>query len=300
MDGILLVDKPAGISSAEVVRRVKARVKPLRVGHLGTLDPSATGLLPIMIGEGTKLAAFLEHQDKEYEGRIQLGAETDTLDRDGEVVRTAPVPVLDAERLAEVAARFTGEITQTPPVYSAIKRDGVPLYKLARRGDAVAPPQARTVHVARLELRAEEGDSLRFSVTSSAGFYVRSLARDIGIALGTAAHLAELRRIRSSGFSIADACSLDETLIALEGDGVVDLVGLRRALAAMPEVTVDEALERRLRNGDSSTLLSLVPPQGGLFKVVCNETLVAMARAQSRVTATIVRVFAPPSHQRAG
>src|SRR5690348_3972653 len=140
MDGILLIDKPGGITSAEVVRRIKARVRPSRVGHLGTLDPFATGLLPILVGEGTKLAPFLQDGEKQYEGTIALGVETDTLDPTGLAVRTADVPAITPAMLAETAARFTGRIVQQPPIFSAIKRGGVPLYKLARRGDEVEPP----------------------------------------------------------------------------------------------------------------------------------------------------------------
>ena len=154
MNAIVLVDKPAGISSAEVVRRVKSRVKPARVGHLGTLDPFATGLLPIMIGEATKLAPFIDGGDKEYAGLIRLGVETDTLDRDGAEVRRADVPAISAEKIAQVAAQFTGAIEQVPPVYSAIKRAGVPLYRLARRGDDVAPPEKRSVEIKRLDSSA--------------------------------------------------------------------------------------------------------------------------------------------------
>src|SRR5271156_4430724 len=143
MNAILLVDKPAGISSAEVVRRVKSRVKPARVGHLGTLDPFASGLLPIMIGEATKLAPFIADGPKVYQGVIALGAETDTLDRTGTIIRITDPPELTLATLSQVAARFTGKIEQIPPVFSAIKRDGVPLYKLARRGDEVEPPAPR-------------------------------------------------------------------------------------------------------------------------------------------------------------
>ena len=160
MNAILLVDKPAGISSAEVVRRVKSRVKPARVGHLGTLDPFATGLLPIMIGEATKLAPFIDGGDKEYAGVIRLGVETDTLDRDGAEVRRAEVPTISAEQLAQVTAQFTGSIEQVPPVYSAIKRAGVPLYRLARRGEEVAPPEKRTVEIKRLDLTCEAPDAI--------------------------------------------------------------------------------------------------------------------------------------------
>src|SRR5271156_3419902 len=143
MNAILLVDKPPGISSAEVVRRVKSRVKPARVGLLGTLEPFATGFLPIMIGEATKLAPFIDSGDKEYAGVIALGVETDTLDRDGAEVRRAAVPVISSEQLAQVAAQFTGSIEQVPPVYSAIKRAGVPLYRLPPRRAGGGPPPER-------------------------------------------------------------------------------------------------------------------------------------------------------------
>ena len=197
----LIVDKPAGITSAEVVRQIKARVRPARVGHLGTLDPFATGLLPILIGEATKLAPFLQDGEKEYEGVIRLGVETDTLDRTGAETERAEVPALTSEMLAEAAARFTGTIVQQPPIYSAIKRGGVPLYKLARRGKEVEPPPPREVEISRLQLDApldtKDATSIHFVAICSTGTYMRSLARDIGVALGTVAHLAELRRLRN-------------------------------------------------------------------------------------------------------
>jgi tRNA pseudouridine55 synthase len=298
MNGIILVDKPAGITSAEVVRRIKRHVKPARVGHLGTLDPFATGLLPIMIGEATKLAPFLDGGDKEYEGTIRLGAETDTLDREGEVVRTADIPELSAERLHEVAAHFTGHIVQTPPVFSAIKRGGVPLYKLARKGEAVEPPAPREIEIRGLTLACAGPGALRFCARCSTGTYARSLARDIGAALGTAAHLEELRRTRSGNFALADAAPLDKVVRALESGDLTNLrfVGMREALRDVPEVRIDEILEARLRNGDSRALDSLVPAVAApIFKVVSAGTgeLVAVARATSRVTAVIERVFVP-------
>jgi len=291
MDGVLLVDKPAAMSSADVVRRIKAKVKPARVGHLGTLDPLATGLLPILVGQGTKLAPFLEKGDKEYQGIIALGAETDTLDRYGAVVRVAAVPALDRAALAQVAARFVGRIEQVPPLYSAIKRDGVPLYKLARSGGAVEPAPSRTVEIISLELEPADESSLRFNVVCSPGTYVRSLARDIGIALGSAAHLTELRRLRSSGFSIADAHSLDQALAGIEqGDSSV-LIGMREALAAMAEVSVNEAVRNRLYNGDGAALDGVSVHDPGPFKVVCNRELVAIAELGIDRRASLLRVF---------
>lgn len=293
MDAIVLVDKPAGISSAEVVRRVKSRVKPARVGHLGTLDPFATGLLPIMIGEATKLAPYIDGGDKEYEGLIRLGIETDTLDRDGTVIRTAEVPSLRKEELDAVAAKFTGVIEQVPPVFSAIKRAGVPLYKLARRGETVEPPEMRRVEIKRLTLTLVASDAIRFDAICSPGTYARSLARDIGVALGTAAHLEELRRIRNGAFSIVDASTMPALLEALESGGSeFRMIGLAESLPEMPEVRVDEIVEARLRNGDSRALDSMVPAGGELFKVVtARGDLVAVMRATSRVTAIIERIF---------
>jgi tRNA pseudouridine55 synthase len=293
MNAILLVDKPAGISSAEVVRRVKSRVKPARVGHLGTLDPFATGLLPIMIGEATKLAPFIDGGDKEYAGLIRLGLETDTLDRDGAEVRRADVSAMSDEKLAQVTAQFTGAIEQVPPVYSAIKRAGVPLYRLARRGDDVAPPEKRSVEIKRLDLGCEAPDAIRFVATCSPGTYARSLARDIGIALGTVAHLEQLRRTRNGAFSIADAMPLADVLASLDsGAPLLCLINLRDALVGLPELVVDIAAEKRLRNGDSRALDSQVPPKGPLFKVISDSgELIAVARATSRVTAIVERIF---------
>lgn len=292
MNAILLVDKPAGISSAEVVRRVKSRVKPARVGHLGTLDPFATGLLPIMIGEATKLAPFIDGGDKTYEGLIRLGVETDTLDRDGDVVRRVEVPVISPGRIAEVAVQFTGAVEQVPPVFSAIKRAGVPLYRLARRGDEVPPPEKRIVEIKRLELNCEAPDAIRFVATCSPGTYARALARDIGLALGTVAHLEELRRTRNGAFSIADATALTDLLSALDSGTIPDRrIGLRDALPEMAELVVDAAVEKRLRNGDSRALDSMVP-SGTMFKAVsASGDLIAVARATSRVTAVVERIF---------
>jgi tRNA pseudouridine55 synthase len=293
MNAILLVDKPAGISSAEVVRRVKSRVKPARVGHLGTLDPFATGLLPIMIGEATKLAPFIDGGDKEYAGLIRLGVETDTLDRDGAEVRRADIPAISPENISRVSAEFTGAIEQVPPVYSAIKRAGVPLYRLARRGDDVPPPEKRSVEIKRLDLICEALDAIRFVATCSPGTYARSLARDIGIALGTVAHLEQLRRTRNGAFSIADAMPLADVLESLDSAAPLRcLINLRDALVGLPELVVDATVEERLRNGDSRALDSQVPPNGPLFKVISDSgELIAVARATSRVTAIVERIF---------
>jgi tRNA pseudouridine55 synthase len=289
LDGIILIDKPSGITSAEVVRRIKAKVKPSRVGHLGTLDPFATGVLPIMVGEATKLAPMLEGGEKVYAGVIKLGVETDTLDRDGKVVREAAVPSIDADRLVEIAKQFTGKIDQVPPVFSAIKRDGVRMYKLARKGnpEELEPPPIRTVEIKDLSLQLASSDEIRFVATCSPGTYARALARDIGVALGTVAHLSELRRTRSGHFAIADAIELEGALNA----SPCPRIGLRDALPDLAELNVDDAAEKLLRNGDPRALEGRVPAGHEMFKVIHAGNLIAVAKATSRVTATIVRIF---------
>lgn len=293
MDGIILIDKPSGITSAEVVRRIKARVKPARVGHLGTLDPFATGVLPIMIGEATKLAPMLEGGEKVYEGIIKLGVETDSLDRDGNVVREASVPVIDADRLAAVAMQFAGKIEQVPPVFSAIKREGVRMYKLARKSNPqeIEPPPTRIVEIKHLALALASPDEIRFEATCSPGTYARALARDIGIALGTVGHLKDLRRVRSGHFAIEDAISLEDALL----EPSRHLMGLREALPDLAELNVDDGAAKLLRNGDPRALAGKLPTASEMFKVIHQGHLIAVAKATSRVTATIVRVFNAPS-----
>jgi tRNA pseudouridine55 synthase len=178
-------------------------------------------------------------------------------------------------------------------VYSAIKRAGVPLYRLARRGDDVAPPEKRSIEIKRLDLAIEAPDAIRFVATCSPGTYARALARDIGVALGTVAHLEQLRRTRNGAFSIADATALADVLAALDsGAPPPRLISLREALVGLPELVVDAAAEKRLRNGDSRALDSLVPPNGPLFKVISSHgELIAVARATSRVTAIVERIF---------
>ena len=296
MNAVIVIDKPAGLTSAEVVRRIKRSVKPARVGHLGTLDPFATGVLPILIGEATKLAPFLEGGDKRYAGLIKLGVETDTLDPDGSVVRTAPVPPLNPQCLAGIEQQFSGTHSQVPPVFSAVKRAGVPLYRLARKGIDVRPPPPRVIQVKFLKLETASRDTLRFELGCSAGTYVRSLARDIGVALQSAAHLAELRRLESGGFSLHAAAPLERVLAAIDTQDLasIQLIAPAEALGHLPQLVVDKTQERRLRNGDSSALDALAPAGAEIFRVVhSGGDLIAIARATSRVTAVIERIFNP-------
>jgi tRNA pseudouridine55 synthase len=256
MNGILLIDKPDGITSAEAVRRVKRRVG-VKVGHLGTLDPFATGLLPLCLGEATKIAQFLNTADKRYTGVIQLGSATDTGDRTGAPVRGAPVPDLTAVDLDALARRFVGEHLQTPPMYSALKRDGVPLYRLARKGVEVDRP-ARPVRIDALSFEVAEPAQLSFALACSKGTYIRVLAEEIGAALGTAAHLEALRRTGFGSFDIAQAAALDEW----DPGKKPGFVSLRQALQHLPEVRLDDRAADAARQGKASVLSGLAADLG--------------------------------------
>jgi tRNA pseudouridine55 synthase len=256
--GLLLVDKPEGMTSAGVIRALKPRLGRTKVGHLGTLDPFASGLLPLCLGEATKVARYLLLERKAYEGTIRLGTATDTLDRTGRPVEEAPVPALDEAAAAAAAARFTGRQLQVPPMYSALKRDGVPLYKLARRGiDVERAP--REIEVARLELRLAGPDRLEFSVACSKGTYVRVLAADLGRALGTVAHLERLRRTAVGHFRVEDAHCPDA--VAASPEVPLALVGVREALAEYAAFPASSDCLARLRRGQQGSLRELPRPR---------------------------------------
>ena len=209
-DGVLLVDKPAGVTSSDVVVAVRRMFRLKKVGHGGTLDPQATGLLVLLVGRGTKLSSAAMSGDKTYEGTLRLGAATTTQDAEGEVVSRGDPSGVTRERLeALVASDFTGDLFQTPPMVSAIKVDGVPLYRMARRGEEVER-EPRLVHVFSLRIDEFGVPDTRFTVRCSKGTYVRTLCHDIGERLGCGGHLAALRRTRSGRFSVADAIALDD------------------------------------------------------------------------------------------
>jgi tRNA pseudouridine55 synthase len=272
MHGLLLIDKPEGLTSADVVRVVKRQVC-CKTGHLGTLDPFASGVLPVCLGEGTKIAQFLNTADKEYTGRIRLGSETDSGDLTGNVIRSAPVAAFDAGQLAEVARRFLGESLQVPPMHSAIKHQGVPLYELARKGIAIER-QARRVRIDALQLTADGPEAITFRVACSKGTYVRVLAQDIARALGSVGYLEVLRRVRFGSFRIEAAISLDAI-----GTQPPPVIGLRDALQHLREIQIDASAAQRARHGyapllrsiprgDRDEAVKLVDPQGGLASVI--------------------------------
>jgi tRNA pseudouridine55 synthase len=258
--GILLVDKPEGISSAGVIRSLKHRLGKTKAGHLGTLDPFASGLLPLCLGEATKVARYLLLEEKAYEGRIRLGRETDTLDRTGATTATAPVPPVTEADLARVRAEFSGALRQTPPMYSALKRDGVPLYALARKGVEVERvPRDVTIHA--LDLRLVEPDAIDFVVRCSKGTYVRVLAADIGRSLGTVAHLERLRRSLVGPFRVEDARTPD-ALQAAETPAW-PLVPIGRALAGLRRISLDPGDLAALRHGRQACLRDVAPGRPG-------------------------------------
>lgn len=217
-DGVLLVDKPAGFTSHDVVAKIRGFFRLKKVGHGGTLDPAATGLLVILLGRGTRLSERIMGSDKSYEGVMKLGIATDSQDGDGQVLETKPAGhITDEQILAEMKKRI-GDQMQTPPMVSAVKKGGVPLYKLARKGQVVER-EARLIHVYNFNLLARNGDDISFNLKCTKGTYVRTLCADIGDALGCGAHLAALRRTASGKFNIEDALTMEQIL-------ALDLPGL--------------------------------------------------------------------------
>jgi tRNA pseudouridine55 synthase len=209
LDGVLLIDKAPGMTSHDVVAMVRRKLNTKKVGHCGTLDPLATGLLIVVIGRGTKIQDLLMSEDKEYVGTMTLGVTTDSQDADGEVLETKPVPEIAPERLKAAFAKFDGDFYQMPPMVSAIKKDGVPLYKLARQGKTVER-EPRFVHIFAHEIKKVELPDVEFRVVCSKGFYVRTYAYDIGNDLGCGAHLKALRRTKSGRFTLEHAVTVDD------------------------------------------------------------------------------------------
>ncbi|MEX0832973.1 MAG: tRNA pseudouridine(55) synthase TruB [Actinomycetota bacterium] len=237
-EGVLAVDKPAGLTSHDAVDVIRRSLGTRKVGHAGTLDPMATGLLLVGVGRATRLLRYLSGLDKRYEGTARLGEETDTLDADGGLVRTAEVTATQAD-LDRVVATFVGESRQTPPAFSAVKVGGRPLYRSARRGESVET-KARVVRVKTFEVNSFDGRDFDFTVTCSGGTYVRALVADVGGALGCGAHLIRLMRTAIGPFSLADAVALD----ALE-----DPMPAERAVAHLPRVELSEDEAAAARNG---------------------------------------------------
>ncbi len=284
MNGLLVVDKPAGMTSHDVVAIVRRVTGERSVGHLGTLDPMATGVLPLLLGRYTRLAQFFGDAEKQYVGTIRFGWSTDTFDAEGE--RTSePAPLTRTiEDLRMLARHFHGELDQMPPVFSAKKIQGVPAYKLARAGKDVPVKPAR-IHIHAFELTGLEGDAASFTMCVSAGGYVRSVAHDMGQMAGCGAHLATLRRTKAGPFGLEDSISV-EALKKLSGDEVdARLIHPRLLLPEMPAVTLDESTAGRIRNGMQANVPEFSrAPMLKLFQD--RNELLAIAR---RVAGTLVQ-----------
>lgn len=275
MDGVLVIDKPSGPTSFDVVRQVRALLKVKKAGHTGTLDPMATGVLPICLGEATKVAGFITEGDKAYDATVHLGVETDTQDAQGKVTAEAPVPPLTSQLLETALAPFRGTFEQVPPMYSAVKVAGKRLYELARAGEEVERA-SRQVTVYELTLRDFSSNRLRLSVRCSKGFFVRTLAYDIGRALGCGAHLEALRRTMSGPFVLAQALPLAELPAMAQDRAAVarKLLPLSEALTHLPSLRVSAADAARVTHGVPLE----APPMPGRIRVLGPEgALLAVA-----------------------
>jgi tRNA pseudouridine55 synthase len=259
--GILLIDKSEGPSSAQVVHQVKKLLCAKKVGHLGTLDPFASGLLLVGVNEGTKIADIFLGGVKRYQAVMTLGVETDTQDATGKVLKEQPVPPVGKTQVRALEQKFSGDLLQVPPMFSALKKDGVRLYRLARQGKEI-PREPRPIRIDALRVVKLNDHELEFEVTCSRGTYVRTLAADMGKELGCGAHLKHLRRLACDHLGVAQSIGIDE-LKDRHSQGVIPLVSLRSALAHLRAVTWQSRLIARLRLGQQELLGQIGARQNG-------------------------------------
>ena len=272
LNGILVIDKPPGLSSARVVSIVKRLLQAKKAGHAGTLDPFATGVLIVCVNQATRLARFWLNSAKTYQAELCLGIETDTQDPTGTVISTCEAVDVPEDTLLAVMKSFEGTMNQAPPVYSALKHQGVPLYRLARKGEPFQKP-ARQIRIYRLDILEIALPLVRFEVSCSAGTYIRTLCADIGKILGCGGHLKNLRRTASSGYAITDAIALSELEgLARSGDVARHLTGMSEALPDMASFQADKALTDKLKYGMMITTADVSPscllPGENLVKII--------------------------------
>ncbi|HEY1498576.1 MAG TPA: tRNA pseudouridine(55) synthase TruB [Acidobacteriaceae bacterium] len=287
MNGLLILDKPGGMTSHDVVARVRRATGEPSVGHLGTLDPMATGVLPLLLGKYTRLAQFFGTSEKAYTGAIRFGFATDTYDAEGQATGDAVPVALALDAVRAEAAKFVGEIEQMPPPYSAKKVAGKPAYKLARAGKT---PELKPVkiRVDAFVMESVEGDTARFSMRISAGGYVRAIAHAMGHALGCGAHLASLRRTGAGVFSLDDAMTVEQMeALAAEGKLEERMPHPRTLLREMPAVTADEQTAGRVRNGMQVNL----PEYSGAAMVKIFEGQRELVGVGRRVAGTLFQPF---------
>ncbi|MCH8552672.1 MAG: tRNA pseudouridine(55) synthase TruB [Natronospirillum sp.] len=250
LHGVILVDKPAGMTSNRVLQQIKHHLRARKAGHTGALDPLATGVLPICLGEATKFSQFLLDADKAYETRAALGVRTDTADADGQVTEQAPVPPIAAEQVTSLLqSQFTGPVEQVPPRYSALKHAGQPLYKLAREGKPV-PVKRRQVTLYESRLLDQGDNWLDLYLRCSKGTYVRSFVEDLAVALGTVAHVSRLRRLAHGRFGITDCTPLVDLLETPPESLITQLLPVDTCVAELPHCSLDEAQYKRVRHGN--------------------------------------------------
>lgn len=270
-DGLLLVDKHAGCTSHDVVAAARKILRQKRIGHCGTLDPDATGLLLLTLGNATRLTRFLIRAPKTYTGKIRFGVTTDTYDTAGEIVRERPTLGIDDEAVAAAMELFVGELQQTPPPYCAKKINGVKYYELARRGEATPDdPKEVTVYGFRATAPYQQGEDLPFEMSCSSGTYARSLAHDVGEKLGCGGTLAELRRSRIGNFRVEEALGLDALRARMAAGEALGACFIPFDEIALPfgEVTADAAQEKRIQHGQTVLFRDLDGQEGDWVKVM--------------------------------
>ena len=274
IDGVVVLDKPGGMSSNQLLQKVKRLYNAEKAGHTGSLDPLATGVLPICLGEATKVSQYLLEADKGYVAHVRLGETTETGDAQGQSTGSQPVPALDSPGLEVVLAAFVGEIEQEPPVYSALKQDGVPLYKLARAGKEIRS-KLRTITIHSIRLVEWQSPTLVIEVYCSKGTYIRTLAEDIGRRIGCGAHITALRRCKAGPFTLADATTLDTLENLAEAELDAQLVPVDQAIENLPRFVLDEVQTRRLRQGQTVHVDAVGQEQ--LLRVYCGQEFIGIA-----------------------
>ena len=288
INGVIVIDKPEDISSSKVVTFIRKTLKVKKAGHTGTLDPFATGVLVCCLNQATRLARFFLHGEKKYRAELRLGIETDTQDSTGVVTATRDVVGFTADDMRSVFNRFQGKIMQRPPIYSALKHKGVPLYKLARQGRPVQKP-AREVSIPSIELLEMALPYVRFEAVCSGGTYMRTLCADIGAELGCGGHLSALRRTESSGFSETEAIAMSDVETLVQNGEIADrVIPMGDALREIQAYHADSALVEKIAHGRTLTKKDFLPAQKaytkGLIKIIDeNNNLCAVLDAQENL-----------------
>jgi tRNA pseudouridine55 synthase len=277
IDGIVILDKAIGISSNRALQEVKRIYDAQKAGHTGSLDPLATGVLPLCLGEATKVSQFLLDSDKKYRARLKLGVRTDSADSEGSEIERCTEFQLSEQEIESALQQFKGEIEQVPPMHSALKVNGVPLYKMARKGETIAR-EARRITIYSIELTAFEGDELELEIACSKGTYIRTIADDLGQALGCGAHIIALRRTQAGAFTEADCVTTQALLQERESDGMsaIDehLIPMDAAIADLPEVILPSITASFIKNGQPVLVRHL--PEDGLVRLYEEEQFIGI------------------------